>query len=55
MLSLWMVNRILNSELPDDIRRSYVALLNEAATHPSAPETVRDDARGFVEFQMRKT
>lgn len=54
MLSLWMVNRILNTDLPDDIRRSYMALLNEAATHPNAPETVREDARGFVEFQMRK-
>jgi hypothetical protein len=31
-----------------------MALLNDAATHPNAPETVREDARGFVEFQMRK-
>jgi hypothetical protein len=54
-LSLWMINRILNTALPDDARRSYIALLNEAATHPNASESVREDARGFVEFQMRKT
>jgi hypothetical protein len=54
MLSLWMVNRILNTDLPDDIRRSYMALLNEAAIHPNAPETVREDACSFVEFQKRK-
>jgi hypothetical protein len=52
-LSVWMVNRILNTDLPDDTRRSYMSLLNEAATHPTASETVREDARRFIEFQMR--
>ena len=54
MLSVWMVNRILNTDLPEDNRRSYMSLLNEAATHPAASETVREEARGFIEFQTRK-
>ena len=54
ILSVWMVNRILNTDLPDDTRRSYMSLLNEVATHTTAPEPVREDARRFVDFQMRK-
>ena len=53
-LSVWMVNRILNSDLPRDTRRLYMSLLNEAATHPAASEPVRESARHFIEFQMRK-
>ena len=54
-LSVWMVNRILNTNLSDDARRSYIALLNEALAHPNAPETVPQEVRGFIERQMRKT
>jgi hypothetical protein len=55
VLSVWMVNRILNADLPDDVRRSYMVVLEKAATHPSALQSVREDARDFIEFQMRKT
>ena len=54
MLSVWMVNRILNSDLPDNTRRTYVSPLHYAATHPSASEDVRESAREFIEFQTRK-
>jgi hypothetical protein len=54
LLSVWMVNRILNTDLPDDARLSFIALLNEATTHPNAPESVREDARSFVELQIGK-
>jgi hypothetical protein len=54
LLSVWMVNRILNSDLSDEARRSYLALLDEAANHPNAPESVGMDARSFLELQMRK-
>jgi hypothetical protein len=54
-LSVWMVNRILNTDLSDDTRRAYIGLLNEASAHPLAPEAVRQDVRGFIELQMRKT
>ncbi len=55
LLSVWMVNRILNTNLSEDARQSYIALLDEALAHPNAPETVREDARRFIEFQTRKT
>jgi len=54
MLSVWMVNRILNSDLTDDTRRSHMLLLNEAPTHPTASEPVRESARHFIDLQMRK-
>jgi hypothetical protein len=49
-----MVNRILNTALSDDARRMYLTLLQEAASDRNAPETVRHDARHFVELQRRK-
>ena len=52
LLSVWMVNRILNTNLSDDARRSYIALLNEALAHPNATETVREDVRRFIERQI---
>lgn len=55
LLSVWMVNRILNTNLSDEARRSYIALLNEALAHPNAPETVREELRSFIEQQTRKT
>lgn len=53
-LSVWMLNRILNTDLTDHTRRMYMALLNEAATHPNASKDVRESAREFIEFQTRK-
>jgi hypothetical protein len=55
LLSVWMVNRILNTNLSDDARSSYMALLNEALAHPNAPETVGEDVRRFIKRQTRKT
>ena len=55
LLSVWMVNRILNTHLSEDNRESYMALLHEVATHPSVPDAVREDAHGFVAFQKGKT
>jgi hypothetical protein len=54
-LSVWMVNRILNAELSDGGRKSYLALLEAAAEHPDATNTVRDDARNFLKFQSQKS
>jgi hypothetical protein len=47
LLSVWMINRILNTDLPSDIRQSYISLLHEAATRPDVPKAVRDHARDF--------
>jgi hypothetical protein len=49
-----MVNRILNSDLSPVARQRYLALLEHAAAHPKAPESVRDDARGFIEHQKSR-
>ena len=54
MLSVWMVNRILNTGLPDDTRREYMSLLHDATIHPKASEDVRQSAREFIEFQVGK-
>src|SRR6266851_2546205 len=51
LLSVWMVNRILNTNLSQDARHSYMALLNEALAYPHASKTVREDVRGFIELQ----
>jgi hypothetical protein len=54
LLSVWMVNRILNTDLPTDTRKAYMSLLKETATRSDVATTIRDDARDFVEFQERK-
>jgi hypothetical protein len=54
LLSVWMVNRILNTDLPSDSRHSYLSLLNEAATRSDVPKAVRESAREFLELQTRK-
>jgi len=48
-----MVNRILNTDLPSDLRQSYMAVLDEAAARPDVSKAVREDARDFVELQTR--
>ena len=54
LLSVWMINRILNTDVPTDVRRSYMSLLSEAAIRPDVPKAVRDDAHHFLELQTRK-
>jgi hypothetical protein len=54
-LSVWMVNRILNSDLTPADRRKYLALLEQAFVHPKATEGVRHDARRFIDYQNGKT
>ncbi len=54
MLSVWMVNRILNSNLSGETRRTYMSLLNEVATRANAPKDVKDSARHFIQVQMHR-
>jgi hypothetical protein len=54
VLSVWMVNRILNSVLPLESRQSYLTLLEETAMHPDATNGVRNDARRFLEYQRTR-
>lgn len=50
-LSIWMINRIMNTAQPLEERRAYTALLREAAAHPEANESARDDARRYLVLQ----
>jgi hypothetical protein len=52
-LSVWMVNRILNTDLSGEGRSEWVALLEMAATHPAASGTVRVDVADFLRLQGR--
>jgi hypothetical protein len=48
-LSVWMVNRILNTDRAD--RRSWLDLLAMAAAHPLASKATRADVQDFLAFQ----
>jgi len=51
LLSGWIANRILNTDLSENVRRSYIALLNEALGHPNASENVREDSADLLNFR----
>lgn len=52
-LSVWMVNRILNGTRDSEQRQTYLDLLQIAAKHSKAPETVRHEAERFIRVQNR--
>jgi hypothetical protein len=53
-LSVWMVNRILNTDLARERLSALLALLEMAATHPAASDTVRADVADFLRLQRSK-
>ena len=53
-LSVWMVNRLLNSPLPPERRHFFLGLLASVAGHPSANEPAREQARHFIDFQSQR-
>jgi hypothetical protein len=52
-LAVWMVNRILNGTRSREQRQLYMDLLRFAAEHPTAPESARRQAYGFIEHQTK--
>jgi hypothetical protein len=48
-LTLWMVNRILNSLSGAPERRVYLAALEDSLVHPGASASAREAAAGFLE------
>lgn len=48
---VWMVNRILNSDLPQQQREHWLSLLRSVLSHPKATESARDNAEMFLEDQ----
>jgi hypothetical protein len=54
VLSVWMVNRLLNTMLSDDDRTKYLSLLQDAMANMRATESTRIDASKFLELQLGK-
>jgi hypothetical protein len=54
-LTVWMVNRLLNTELSNDQREAWLAELRAAFEHPLASEQTRETAEDFLEHQRSNT
>lgn len=53
-LNVWMVNRILNSNLPPEHRRQLLDLMRSVPEHPKVAPRVAESARGFLQHQAKK-
>jgi hypothetical protein len=53
-LNVWMINRILNADIPDNDRRQLLGLLRDVSTSPAASATVAEKAKGFLQHQARR-
>jgi len=54
-LTVWMVNRLLNAELPSEQRESWLSELRAAHEHPLASEQTRRSADAFLDHQKGKS
>lgn len=50
-LTVWMVNRILNTELPEAERLAWLTDLRNASANPAAPERAKEEAVNFLRYQ----
>lgn len=50
-LTIWMLNRILNSELELDLRNELLELLKSTLIHPLADEEAKSTAKMFLKHQ----
>lgn len=53
-LTVWMVNRLLNTELTEDDRSGYLALLEQAARDARATDATRKDASRFLKLHVNR-
>jgi len=49
--TVWMVNRILNAKIAEEMRERLVNLLRAAIDNAAGDETAREQARHFLEHQ----
>jgi len=49
--TLWMLNRILNSNLSSEQRERLIMVLRSVNTHPNASSVVKDEAAEYLERQ----
>ena len=54
LLSVWMVNRILNSPITRDRHFFWMTLLQESVDRPDLPKSVREDAEQFLTRQRAR-
>ena len=52
--NVWMVNRILNSDVSLNYRESLLALLASVLNHPKADESAKQSALNFIEWQSSR-
>ena len=50
-LTVWMANRILNSELAPNARATWLTILSNVLCHPNTSEVTKDLAAEFLEHQ----
>ena len=53
-LNVWMINRILNTDLQTEHRRQLLDLLRLVPQHPKVVQRVADEARGFLDHQAKR-
>ena len=53
-LNVWMVNRILNTELRPERRRELLDLMRSVPGHPKVTPRIAELARGFLEHQATR-
>ncbi len=51
-LTVWMANRILNSELVPNVRATWLSILTDVLRHPNASEATKEVASEFLEHQI---
>lgn len=54
-LTVWMVNRILNADLPAPERQRWLGELRRVLDHATAPDGAKRDAARFLEQQARRS
>ncbi len=53
-LSIWMVNRILNSDISEAHRQQLLGLLRSVSISPAASASVAEKANGYLQHQARR-
>lgn len=52
--AIFMINRILNSELPKEKRKELLSLLEAVKNDSSVHSVLREEAENFIEYQSKK-
>ena len=50
-LNVWMVNRILNGSISNDLRERLIILLKSILNNPNAGQAAKESAQNFIEYQ----